>query len=278
VADFVFVIETSLSMTGDLRRIPAALGTFPELAASAGVDYTLSLVRFGTGKIHHGGDFPVVTLNPTTDGDAFRAALGDLHNHLTGPTESGSEALDLALDAIPLRPGAVPVFIVFTDEDDDLPVTIERGAHREPPGAKWLTSPRQPQFQTRLDEVADRLINVHGRLLLVVNPHNRPTEFQYGASRLTALDPLGKLDLSATLNGLSAAGMQESLQGQLLTAGRCTAGHCSEGSLGYACTADTDCGLYSRAYEIKAARRKKTREAFYNSLMSELIDLSHCQP
>jgi cysteine-rich repeat protein len=277
IADFVFVIETSLSMGGDLKRIPTAIGALPEMASAAGIDYRVALVRFGTGKLRNGSDVPDLMLDFTTEGDFFRSALTALRPRLTGPTESGTEALDFALDNLQLRPNAIPIFLLITDEDDDLPVFMERGRRREPP-PKWLTDARTPQFQTRIDAVAQRLRDSAARAVFLMKPRNRPSEFQYGAPRLAQFDGQGRFDGPQTLLALAAEQMQTSLQGQLLGAGRCDLGRCVEGSIGYTCTGDEDCGLYARAHDVKTARRRSTREEFYAALLFDLLDLAHCQP
>jgi hypothetical protein len=156
-------------------------------------------------------------------------------------------------------------------------VIIERGRRREPP-PRWLTDARAPQFQARLDTVAERLIDVAARAVFLMKPRTKPSEFQYGDPRLTQLDGLGDFDVPQTLLALSAEHMQNSLQGQLLGAGRCDLGRCVEGSIGYTCTGDEDCGLYARSHDIKAARRRSTREEFYAALLADLFDLAHCQP
>jgi hypothetical protein len=278
IADFVFVIETSLSMSGDLRRIPTALGQFPELAAAAGVDYRLAVVRFGSGRLKSGAPGPDLWLDFTTDGDAFRSALGTLRSRMSGPTESGSEALDFTVDTVSPRPRAVQVLVLFTDEDDDLPVSIESGRLREPPRRKWLTSERTPLFQGRLDAVAQRIIDAGARAILVIRPKRRPSEFQYGAARMTRRNAQGRFDQAATLAALSAEQLDRSLQGQLLAGGRCDAGRCAEGARGYVCATDSDCGLYARVADIREARRRKTRDQFYRDLLDELVELARCQP
>lgn len=277
VADFIFVIETSLSMGRDLKRIPNVIGALPDLASAAGIDARFALVRYGTGRLRKGPDFPDLMLDFTSDGNSFRDALTDLRSRLTGPTESGTEALDFALDNLQLRPGAIPIVLLFTDEDDDLPVSIERRRRREPP-PRWLTDERTPQFQARLDAVADRLIESGARMIFVMKPQNRPSEFQYGSPRLTRLDNEGRFDGPQTLLSLATEQMENSLQGQLLSSGRCVAGHCVEGSIDYMCSVDADCGLYARAHDIKAARRRKTRDEFYAHLLDDLLDLAVCQP
>jgi hypothetical protein len=42
--------------------------------------------------------------------------------------------------------------------------------------------------------------------------------------------------------------------------------------------ASASCGLYARAYNIKSARSRKTRDALYAALLDELIELAHCPP
>jgi uncharacterized repeat protein (TIGR01451 family) len=277
VVDFVFVIETSLSMRADLRHLPTSLAKLPEIATAAGIDFRLALVRFGSGHLKSGATGPDLRLDFTTDDAAFRAALEALPATMSGPTESGSEALDFALDQLEFRANAVPVAILFTDEDDDLPWSVEPKRRREPPG-KWVGSPRAPQFQERLDALAQRLGTAGVRLIAVMRRTDRPAEYQYGSPRMTQLGADGRFDLTATWSALAAAEMQDSLQGQLLAGGLCEDGRCAAGSLGYPCITDVDCALYSRIYDIKEGRRRRTRERFYSDLVDELTAVAGCVP
>ena len=278
VVDFVLVIENSSSMKRDLQRLHDTLGQLPEQFSTAGADIRIAIVRFGTGRVRNGPDVPNILLDFTTDGNVFRAAADTLQLTKTGPTESGSEALDLALDNLQFRPNAIPVFLVFTDEDDDLPISIERGRRREPPGRTWLTSPRRAQFQARLDAVAQRLIGVGARLAMVMNRRNKPAEFQYGSPRMTHLDVSGQLDVPATLAALTGMQMQQSLQGQLLATGSCGVDYaCTAGRVGFPCTTDGECGLPARAYEIKDARGQNLA-SFFASLRADLISMGSCAP
>jgi hypothetical protein len=277
LVDLAVVIETSVSMRNDLRRLVSTLGPLPEQLAEAGLDYRLAVVRFGTGRVRSGPDHPEVLLDFTRDAETYRASIDTLRSKITGPTESGTEALTLALDRLVFRPNAIPVVLLFTDEDDDLPVSIERGARREPP-SRWLTSPRTPPFQQRLDEVAERLIALQARLVMLVNPRSKPTEHQYGSPRATVVDAEGRLDVTGTRAALAALRAERSLQGQLLAAGACETGTCAEGRIGYPCSADDDCGLPARAYTVTQARRRNS-EAFFQALRQELVDLGRsCVP
>jgi hypothetical protein len=71
--------------------------------------------------------------------------------------------------------------------------------------------------------------------------------------------------------------MQQSIQGQLLDCGTCTAGTCTAGRLGFACTGDDDCGLPARAWEIRDARGSNL-DAFFAALRADLIDMGSCAP
>jgi hypothetical protein len=272
----MIVVDTSGSMRGDLKRIVSTLGALPEAFAQAGVDYRVAIVRFGTGHFRDGPDYPEVWLDFTSDGDTFRAALSTLQTRTTGPTESGTEALELALSLL-RRPNAIPVILLFTDEDDDLPVTVERGSKREPPGRKWLTSPRSPQFQARLDQTAQALIARQTRLVMLMNRRNKPAEFQYGSPRATLLNAQNNLDIPATLALLTSMQMHRSLQGQLLASGICSAGTCTQGRVGNACAVNEDCGLPSRAYDIRLGR-KRSRDAFFQALRDEIVTSGDCEP
>jgi hypothetical protein len=275
--DLVVVIETSLSMRNDLRRLVTTLGPLPEQLADAGVDYRIAVVRFATGHYRHGPDRPEILLDFATDGDSFRAKIATLRSKLTGPTESGTEALDLALDELHLRPNAIPVFLLFSDEDDDLPISMERRARREPPGANWVRSARTSIFQGRIDEVADRLIGIGARLVMLVNPRDKPVEHQYGSPRSTVIDSEGRLDVAATRAALASRGLERSLQGQLLASGLCETGACARGKVGALCQSDDDCALPARAYPILQAR-DRNRDAFFQMLRQELVDYGNCAP
>jgi len=204
--------------------------------------------------------------------------MSGLKSRITGPTESGSEALGFTLDNLTFRQNAIPLLILFTDEDDDLPVTIVANRLREPPARTWLTDPRAVQFQARLDAVAQRLIDAQARLFLVINPRNKPSESQYGAPRHSQLDSMGRFDIAATLSALSGQSMQRSLEGQLLASGSCGSGTCDTGLVGYPCSNDAECSLFARPYDIRLGRRRSTRASFYVELINQIISQGQCPP
>jgi hypothetical protein len=250
------------------------LGPFPEQLTSAQLDWRLAIVRFGTGRWGHPGpDFPEVRLDFTTSPQAFRDAIAGLKDSIFGVTESGTEAIDLAVSSLALRAGASRIFVLFTDENDDLPVSIERGRLREPP-KRWLKSPRRGQFQARLDATAQRLIDNHVELELVVNPRWPAVRFQYGG--VNRLDAGGHLDAAATYAELTALHEAESLQGQLLASGRCSSGVCTQGKEGQSCMVDFDCALLARTFNVRFA---KTRDPgfLFAPLFDDILHVA-CKP
>jgi uncharacterized repeat protein (TIGR01451 family) len=278
-ADVVFILDTSFTMRRYVRvLLPTYLASVPETLSASGIDWRLGVVRFGTGKRRapDGPDTPNVALDFTTSGDTFRAVIADLPNHIYGPTESGTEAIDLALSSMALRPGVAHMFVMFSNENDDLPISIVRDRHREPPG-RWLTSSLQPTFQARLDSTAQGLIDAQVMVDFVVNPRRAPSSFQYGSPWYTVVDPSGRPDLEATLAALTGAQREQSLQGQLLGAGVCSGGSCTRGRVGKMCTADIDCGLWARAFDIRGVRILHA-PLFFQSIVGDVIAAVGCGP
>ncbi len=259
------------------RLWPTYLGPLPETLTADGIDWRIAIVRFGTGRLGHGPDVPDVALDFTTSADSFRTALGGLVHQIYGPTESGTEAIDLALSQLALRPGAAHLFILFSDENDDLPVSIQRGVLREPP-QRWLTSPRTPIFQARLDATAQSLISAQVMVDFVINPKFQPSAFQYGSPAATVLDLAGHLDAAATLSALAAAQQQRSLQGQLLASGSCVASTCATGLAALTCTTDADCALRSRTFDLRGARRRSQAPVLFQSVVDDLRNAVACRP
>jgi len=101
-----------------------------------------------------------------------------------------------------------------------------------------------------LDEIAGRVANVGGFVLLFTNPSDAPSDFQFGSPRVTRLDVLGRVDVAKTLAALTNRGEERSLQGQLLASGTCSGGTCVAGRIDRACQTDVDCGLPARAIDI----------------------------
>ncbi len=270
VADVVLMVDTSRSMRTEVSNLVHDLGSLPEELQRAGVDERLALVRFGTGRYSGGVEYPSVVTDFTTAGEAFRGALTELDSPVTGETESGTEAIDFAFDNLSFRPDAQKVFILYTDENDDLPMSIANDTPDREPPPNWISVPSlAAPFQVRLDEAAQRLIDNQVILNLIVNALTAPTNFQYGSSDASQYRPDGTLDVAATLDALRAKRMDRSIQGQLLGAGRCDSGVCTAGRVGRSCSADIECGLIARVFPEQIVTGA-ARNDFFRGLVAEI--------
>lgn len=277
VVDYVFLVEGSLSMRLKIDDGVRLLGPIPEAAAALGHDYRIAVLRFGTRpKTQY--LTPELLQDFTTDGEAVRAALRDVKVKLVTPTESGTEALDFMLDNLSFRPGAMKVVVLVTDEDDDLPVSLQtRASGREPP-TNWLRGARRTIFQNRIDAVSQRLVEENVRLLLVVRSREFPSDFQYGTPSLQVFDSCNRVVRAASFDKMRTKQREQSLQGRLLSSGGCTAGSCTQGSVGRSCDTDLDCGLYVRSFEIQDVLRglNRNKGTADEDLVREMLQLPLC--
>ncbi len=217
-ADFVFVIDRSVSMRPEIRSLGTHVSFLASALSDAGIDSPrYAVVAFGTNRRGRGPVEPELVLDFTSDFDLLQSAVMDLGNQIARATEAGTEAINFSLDNLQFRPGAVRNLILMTDENDDRPASNKLG-RREPPFT-WLRSPRTPEYQAFINEAAAALIADNVLLNMLVNPTIRPTKWQYGDPFATELDATGHLDLEATLANLIAIEAENSLQGQLLSAG-----------------------------------------------------------
>jgi hypothetical protein len=254
-ADFIVVIDTSITMMKDLRTwVPVQLGRLPDELTGAGIDWRLAIVRFATHRPSESGRGPMspdVVLPFTTDPQIFQDAVESLQDDIRAKTESGTEAIGFTLDSLVFRDEAIRNIILYTDEDDDSPASSAE--RREPPRKgidcfgsrceiRWLP------FQQRLDEVTARLIEGQVQVNLIERASNTPTREQYGDPDCTRLDGSGRLDPAATLECL----LQPNRRGQT-PKGSCSStgngGTCLTGRIGQACHTDEDCD----AFGIQAA-------------------------
>jgi hypothetical protein len=216
-ADFVFVIDTSVSMRGEMRSLGEHVSLLPTALNDAGIDSPrYAVVAFGTNRRGNGPLEPELILDFTDDFGLLQGAIDGLQNRITRATEAGSEAVVFSLDNLEFRPGAIANMILMTDENDDRPASS--AGRREPPFG-WLRSRRTPEFQAFIDEAAAGLIAEKVLLNQLINPQVRPSKWQYGDPFSTELTATGALDLEATLANLVAQDAGQSMQGQLLAAG-----------------------------------------------------------
>jgi len=113
LADIVWVVDTSGSMSGDINQVKQRIEEFDTAMTTNGIDARYGLVRFGGAAS---------LIQNITDYSTFVAA-GSPFQLLTangGGTEDGSAAIEVALGAS-FRANTVRNIILVTDEDDDSP-------------------------------------------------------------------------------------------------------------------------------------------------------------
>lgn len=283
-ADFLFVYDTSRSMSKPWKTyLSEHFGTMPARLTAKGLDWRAAIVRFGTFfNFKKGTQYPDVFLGWTNNAAMWKRSLPQLGVSSRHPTEAGSEAINWGLDRLSFRPNAFANVVIYTNEDDDEPATAPGTARtHEPPSdgpacigmpceAKWLLA------QARIDLIASRLIAQRAQLNLVMRTRDRPIVYQYGDPDCTRILPAGGLDLAATLACLTSRGEQRSLQGQLLSAGACTAGRCSAGWVGKSCSVDVDCSILARAYTLP--RNAKQAKTILPGFLSESVMEQSCTP
>ena len=236
-SDFVFIIDATGSMSGEISAVRSGLSGFVSGLTSFNVDS-----RFAIALV---GDAPELILDFTSDITVVQTAFdtisvtsavaGFQNNHNINP-ESTLEAIRQVLgDAtVPLntdnlvghngtlvfRPDARKNLIVVTDEDSDRPFhlanqfTGQNG--NEPPSTCPILD---LAWQAEVDAAANAAIANAAFVNLLINPGNDPSRCQFGdpASDVSDADFLN-FNPIATLNNLTLAGHENSLQGQLLSA------------------------------------------------------------
>jgi flagellin len=116
--DFVFVLDTTGSMSGYVSKVIDNAKTFVENMAAQGVDGRYAFVKYG--DITTTPPDPAVTAAPVfyTDASAFSSALSAIPGSASGGgdfPESGLEAILATVSALSFRPGATKRMVLLTD-------------------------------------------------------------------------------------------------------------------------------------------------------------------
>ena len=114
LADIVFLIDTSGSMSGEIAAVRNNAIAFANALAASNIDYRLGLVRFGNSS---GANPGIIGGGLTANAQTFTSWVGTLG--ASGSFEPGFAAVRLAISTYSFRPGAQKVFILITDEDSD---------------------------------------------------------------------------------------------------------------------------------------------------------------
>jgi len=238
-ADFVFLIDATGSMAGEINGVKNGFSSFVTGLGAAAVDARFSIVLFGGG--------PELVLDFTSDAAAVSAAFSSIsvggavsgfqNNHNINP-EAGLEVIRMALGeasystlatnnlagyagdgTLDYRADARKNLILVTDEDSDRPFYA---ANRDA-GQTTLSPPGtlNAAWQNEVDATATAVIENNAFLNMLINRGDAPSRSQYG----DYLDDVADVDLlnfdsAATLTNLLADSVTDnSLQAQVLGAG-----------------------------------------------------------
>ena len=219
--DFVFMIDATSSMAGEIAGVRAGFASFVGSLNAATVDARYAVVVFGGS--------PELTLDFTSSGAAAQTALNNItiganigiqNNHNVNP-EAGLEVIRMVLGAAPnsildnnnipqdgilnFRGDARKNLILVTDEDSDDPFhSVNDGFN----------------LQEEVDATALAVIANNAFLNMLIS-HNLNSEQQYGDYIHDVSDAnLLNFDATATLANLNGSTVtNNSLQAQVLTAG-----------------------------------------------------------
>jgi hypothetical protein len=234
-SDFVFLIDATSSMSGEIAAVRAGLSSFVTGLNAASIDARFAIVVFGGA--------PELVLDFTSDATAAQTAFnkvaigavpGFQNNHNVNP-EAGLEAIRMVLNAAPesglarnnvggsgpllFRPDARKNLILATDEDSDLPFysanRVAGQSSTDPPSSIKGTA-----WQTEVDNTASAVISNNAFLNMLINTGDTPVASQYGNPGSSVEDPdFTDFDAAATLAKLILDGYGNSLQAQVLNAG-----------------------------------------------------------
>jgi len=123
IADIIFVMDNSGSMDDIQAAVVNNVRQFVDSLVSRGIDMRLGLVRFGqydNGQYGYSGS-PIVEDNGVTTSDVNYFKNTVLARNVSdGWFEPGFHALVAAAQRFSFRPGAQKIFILTTDEDNDI--------------------------------------------------------------------------------------------------------------------------------------------------------------
>ncbi len=242
-ADFVFVIDATGSMAGEIAGVRNGFSNFVSGLNAADVEARFSIVLFGGA--------PELVLDFTDDASVASTAFSQIstsgavsgfqNNHNVNP-EAGLEAIRMVLNEAPnstlatnnlgtahsgilnYRSDARKNIIFVTDEDSDNSFyTANRftGQSGNEPPSNGEGNSNWGGWQAEIDATAQAVIDNDAFLNMLINRFESPTRYQYGDYIHDVADSdLLNFDAAATLANLQADSVtNNSLQTQVLEAG-----------------------------------------------------------
>ncbi|MBC8097064.1 MAG: VWA domain-containing protein, partial [Akkermansiaceae bacterium] len=270
-ADFVFIIDASSSMGGEIAAVKSGLGSFVTSLNTASIDARFAIVLFGGA--------PELILDWTTDQAVTEAgfdvisvsgAVPGVHNNHNLNPEAGLEAIRIVLNGavnntlqrnnvggsgpLTFRPEARKNLVLVTDENCDLPFYVENRqagqTSTEPP------VPLNAAWQAEVNVTAQVVVSNNAFVNLLINPGATPSKNQYGDPAQSVSDAnFLNFNPEATLTNLIAAGFGNSLEGQVLSA-----------------------GLLGRAFNITSVDTTNFIQNFFAAKVEEIINSPPARP
>ena len=234
--DFVFMIDATGSMAGEIAGVRNGFSTFVGNLSAATVDARFAIVVFG-GKSE-------LTLDFTSNAAAVQTGLNNIvigasgtqNNHNLNP-EAGLEAIRMVLGAAPdsnlannniaadgflnFRADARKNLILVTDEDSDRPfLAANQFAGQTSTDPAGIGDTVNAAWQAEVDATAAAVIGSNAYLNMLIS-HDGRSESQYGDYIFDVSDgDLLNFDAAATSLGLLGNAVTvNSLQSQVLQAG-----------------------------------------------------------
>ncbi len=235
VTDFVFMIDATASMGGEIAGVKAGFSSFVAGLNAANVDSRFAIVAFG-------GE-PELILDFTADQTlaaarlnqvAIGAVAGVQNNHNFNP-EASLETIRMVLGAatvnelannntpedgiLNFRGNARKNLILATDEDGDRPFHAANRLASQTTVDPPTTMPTD--WQTQVYNTANAVINAQAYFNMLVNRNEAPSRNQYGDPNHDVSDAnFLNFNAAATLANLLADTVtDQSLQAQVLNAG-----------------------------------------------------------
>lgn len=115
--DFVFVFDTTGSMSDKIRGLQLACQSLVDEAQKLEIDPQFALITFGDISVPYGNDRIQITVAPTTDPEKIKRGIANAPSN-NGFGNEGESSLEAIIEALklPYRDNAVKVLLLLTDE------------------------------------------------------------------------------------------------------------------------------------------------------------------